>query len=139
MNAQQLQGQWNEIKGKVKEKWGQLTDDDLQLGQGSIDQLVGRIQQKTGEGREKIEQFFRDLTARSSVGIAGAAEHVGHFAKQAGDQLRDQFDAASDRFNRGYEHTEELVRSNPAQSLAVAFGAGAVVGLLVGLTIRSSR
>ena len=38
INAQQLQGQWNQLKGQVREKWGQLTDDDLQLTGGNVDQ-----------------------------------------------------------------------------------------------------
>lgn len=139
MNAQQLQGQWNTLKGKVKEKWGQLTDEDLQFHQGNIDQLVGRIQQRTGEGREKIEQFLDHLTSRGSSGIAFAAESAGQFAKQAGDQFRDQFGVASERFNRGYEQTEQMVRTNPVQSVAIAFGAGALFGLCFGLALRSSR
>ena len=42
INAQELQGQWNQIRGQVKQKWGQLTDDDLQIHGGNIDQLVGK-------------------------------------------------------------------------------------------------
>ena len=64
INAQELQGQWNNLRGRVKERWGQLTDDDLQIQGGNVDQLVGRIQQRTGEGRESIEKFLNDLTAR---------------------------------------------------------------------------
>ena len=40
INAQELQGQWNNLRGQVKQKWGQLTDDDLQIHQGNVDQLV---------------------------------------------------------------------------------------------------
>ena len=61
INAQELQGQWNRLKGQVKEKWGQLTDDDLQISGGNVDQLVGRIQQKTGVARDQIEKFLSDL------------------------------------------------------------------------------
>ena len=51
VNQQTLTGHWNEVRGKLKEKWGQLSDDDLRSFSGSIDQLVGRIQEKTGDAR----------------------------------------------------------------------------------------
>ena len=70
INAQELQGQWNTLRGKVKEKWGQLSDDDLQIHGGNIDQLVGRIQQKTGEGRESVERFLNDLTSKGSSAVS---------------------------------------------------------------------
>ncbi|MHC5543451.1 CsbD family protein, partial [Singulisphaera rosea] len=83
INAQELQGQWNKLRGQVKEHWGQLTEDDLQIHGGNVDQLVGRIQQKTGEGREAIEKFLTDLTSKGSSAIAQAAEAVGGYAQQA--------------------------------------------------------
>ena len=49
VNTQEIQGSWNRIKGQVKEKWGNLTDDDLQIQGGNLDQLIGKIQKKTGE------------------------------------------------------------------------------------------
>src|SRR3954447_17978157 len=91
INVQELQGRWNTLRGKVKERWGQLTDDDLQIQGGNVDQLVGRIQQKTGEGREAIEKFLNDLTARGSSTIAQTAEAVGSYAHQAGDRLREHY------------------------------------------------
>ena len=66
INAQALQGQWNQVKGQVRERWGQLTDDDLQIHGGNIDQLVGRIQQRTGETRDVVERYLTELTARGS-------------------------------------------------------------------------
>jgi len=51
VNQQTLEGNWNEIKGKLHERWGQLTQDDLQRARGDVDQLVGLIQRKTGEAR----------------------------------------------------------------------------------------
>src|SRR3954470_5812808 len=97
INAQELQGQWNRLRGQVKERWGQLTDDDLQIQGGNVDQLVGRIQQKTGEGREAIEKFLGDLTARGSWALARARGAVGNSARAAGARLRGGYDQASRR------------------------------------------
>ena len=55
-NRQQIMGHWNEVKGRLKEHWGELTDDDLQQAEGSTDQLVGVVQQKTGAARSEVER-----------------------------------------------------------------------------------
>jgi len=137
INAQELQGQWNKLRGQVKEKWGQLTDDDLQIHGGNVDQLVGRIQQRTGEGRESIERFLTDLTGRGSSTIAQAAETVGQYAHQATDRLREQYGQISDQARERFDSAQDVVRHNPAQSVAAAFGIGLVAGLIVGLALRS--
>jgi len=137
INAQQLQGQWNQLKGQVKERWGQLTDDDLQLTGGNIDQLVGRIQQRTGEAREAIENYLSELTSRGSSTVASATQAVGQFAQQAGGRLREGYDQLSDQARERYELAEDLVRQNPGQSVAAAFGIGLAVGVIVGLAMRS--
>ena len=51
INQQILEGNWNEIKGKLRQKWGQLTDDDFPQMCGEADQIIGIIQRKTGEAR----------------------------------------------------------------------------------------
>jgi len=137
INAQVLQGEWNQIRGRVKEKWGQLSDDDLQIQGGNVDQLIGRIQQKTGEGREAIERFLMDLTARGSSAVSQAAESVSGYAHMAGDRLREHYSQLADQARDRYDRAEDMVRSNPTQSVAAAFGIGLVAGLIVGLALRS--
>jgi uncharacterized protein YjbJ (UPF0337 family) len=137
INAQELQGQWNKLRGQVKEKWGQLTDDDLQIHGGNIDQLVGRIQQKTGEGREAIEKFLGDLTSHGASAISQAAGAVSSFSANAGERFRDQYGNLSDQARERYDQAQDMVRQNPAQSVAAAFGVGLVAGLIVGLALRS--
>jgi uncharacterized protein YjbJ (UPF0337 family) len=51
-----LKGQWNEIKGKLKQKYADLTDDDLLYVEGKEDELLGKLQQKLGKTREEIER-----------------------------------------------------------------------------------
>jgi len=137
INAQALQGQWNKLRGQVKERWGQLTDDDLQIHGGNIDQLVGRIQQRTGESREAIESFLNDLTSRGSTAVAQAAEAVGTFAQKAGDRLRDRYGDLADEARDRFDMAQDMVRHNPGQSVAAAFGIGLLAGLVVGLALRS--
>ncbi|MEX6632915.1 CsbD family protein [Hyphococcus lacteus] len=56
MNNDELKGNWNQLKGSVKEQWGKLTDDEVTQLDGSKDQLVGKIQEKYGIAREEAEK-----------------------------------------------------------------------------------
>lgn len=147
VNAQALQGQWNEIRGALKKKWGQLTDDDLRLADGNIDQLIGKIQHRTGEARESIEHFLSEATERGGKMVSQAAEKGGKMASQAmegaqdyaryaGDQMREQYNRISDQMGRGYEYSQEMVRENPGRTIAAAFGMGVAVGVVLGMVMR---
>ena len=61
MDKLEIKGNWNELKGKVKQRWGNLTDDDLQYTEGKEDELIGRIQQKTGSTREEVINYLKSL------------------------------------------------------------------------------
>lgn len=137
LNAQALQGQWNTLRGRVKEKWGQLTDDDLSFHGGNIDQLVGKIQKRTGETRDSIEHFLTTLTSQGSSAVSQATEAVGRFAQQAGERFRDQYGEWTDQARDGYDRAQSMVRHNPGQSVAVAFGVGVVAGIIMSLALRS--
>ena len=56
MNEDVLKGQWKQIRGKSKEWWGKLTDDDLDVIDGKRDQLIGKLQEKYGYSKEKASQ-----------------------------------------------------------------------------------
>lgn len=56
MNWDTIQGEWKQIKGKVKEKWGKLTDDDLKVIGGKKDQLVGTLQKRYGYEKDRAEK-----------------------------------------------------------------------------------
>ena len=61
MEKLEVKGSWNELKGKLKEKYGQLTDDDLMYQEGQEDQLYGRLQQKLGKTKDEIQKELRKL------------------------------------------------------------------------------
>lgn len=58
MNSDVLKGKWKEMKGSVQERWGKLTDDDLDKAEGNRDQIIGRIQQRYGMSRDEAEREF---------------------------------------------------------------------------------
>jgi uncharacterized protein YjbJ (UPF0337 family) len=59
MNHDRIEGRWRQLKGKVKEEWGKLTDDDLDVIAGRRDQLLGRIQQRHGIARDEADRQLR--------------------------------------------------------------------------------
>jgi len=61
MNTTEIKGNWEEVKGKLKQKYAQLTDDDLLLAEGKQDELYGRLQQKLGKTKEEIHKIISDL------------------------------------------------------------------------------
>jgi uncharacterized protein YjbJ (UPF0337 family) len=62
INWNQIEGDWKQFKGKVKQKWGQLTDDELDEIAGNKDILVGKIQERYGIGKEEAERRVREFT-----------------------------------------------------------------------------
>jgi uncharacterized protein YjbJ (UPF0337 family) len=60
MNKMKMKGDWNVAKGKLKQRWANLTDDDLKYQEGMEDELVGRIQKRTGQAREHVEKALED-------------------------------------------------------------------------------
>jgi len=147
VNQQTLQGNWNEIKGKLRSKWGQLTNDDLQAASGNIDQLVGLIQRKTGEARSSVEKILEDLTSNGAGALGQAAETAREYAqqametvqersKQATESIRRGYDQAADSVRQGYDQAEEMIKDRPAESAAVCFGVGMLVGVVLGLALR---
>ena len=56
-----IRGNWNQIKGNLKQKWGVLTDNDLAYQEGQEDELVGRIQEKTGQTKQAVKDFIDSL------------------------------------------------------------------------------
>jgi ElaB/YqjD/DUF883 family membrane-anchored ribosome-binding protein len=124
--VQTIQGEWSHLCSLARQRWNQLTEDDLRGLEENIEQLVGRIQQKTGEGRDAIEAFFSEMASRGSSAVAQATDAAGQYAHQVGDQVRER-----------YESAEGLVRRHPTETVVVAFGIGLVAGLITGLAIRA--
>ncbi len=61
MDKLELKGTWNETKGKLKEKYGQLSDDDLKYSEGQEEQLIGRLQKKLGKSRDEVVKEIKSV------------------------------------------------------------------------------
>ena len=72
MNEDTLKGQWTQFKGRVREQWGKLTDDDVDQIQGQSEQLIGRLQERYGWARADAEREVDDWLRGSRSGTPGA-------------------------------------------------------------------
>ena len=61
MNRLGFKGSWNEVKGKLKQKYAQLTDDDLTFAEGKEDELLGRLQKRLGRSKDELRREIEDL------------------------------------------------------------------------------
>jgi uncharacterized protein YjbJ (UPF0337 family) len=85
-------GNWNQLKGEAKQKWSQLTDDDLSYDEGRQDEWFGRLQQKTGETVDNIKNWFNDKVnpdTSTELKARGNWNQVKGEAKQKWGQLTD--------------------------------------------------
>jgi len=136
ITREEIRGRWNEVKGRLLDQWGQLTDDDLQQFRGSTTELIGVIQKKTGATRNEIEAFMSNLVndgERIGSRVSGAAMQ---YAEEAGDCAKENYDrvaSAANNFSRQVAHS---VRSRPAESMAIAFGVGLAAGALLLISRR---
>jgi uncharacterized protein YjbJ (UPF0337 family) len=65
MNKDEVAGKWQQAKGKLKQQWGKLTDDDLTILEGRQDQLAGKIQERYGIAKEEAERQVREFRERN--------------------------------------------------------------------------
>jgi uncharacterized protein YjbJ (UPF0337 family) len=129
VNQQTVEGTWNEIKGKLRQKWGQLTNEDLPEIQGDAEQIIGIIQRKTGESREAIEQYLQEVSGSAASAIDAATANVRDYAQNTARQATDQVRA-------GCIEAERFIRDRPMESLLVCFGAGVITGVVVAMSLR---
>lgn len=136
LTHEQIEGNWDRIRGRLKRRWGELTDDDLARDQGSFQELVGRIEQRTGAIRKEIEEEVNEAIREE----AGWRD----YAKVAAEkQMHEWSDAASEGTRRAratgtayQQQMEALVRRAPTQTLFSAFMVGMAAGFLLGFPVR---
>ncbi len=133
--TQETAGQWKSLTGKVKEKYGNVTDNDLTQLNGNIDQLIGLVQRKSGQTREQIEAFVHEC-GEACESVAGK---VSEYMSSAAGSLREGLDSVTESTKAGYDASLKTVSRHPLESVGTAFGVGVVAGLLIGLSLAAQR
>ncbi len=139
ITEEQIQGGWNELKGKAKQHWGDLNDDELRQFEGSFDEFVGHLQRKTGEAREQVHQWLSQVQRESGDTADSLLASASEYAEQARAAANDAAARVRDGVTTGRAEAQRAVRRHPLESLGVAFGAGIIAGVVVGLVTRSNK
>jgi uncharacterized protein YjbJ (UPF0337 family) len=132
-----LEGDWTEIKGNLRQRWEQLTDEDLPQIRADADQIIAIIQRKTGQSREAIEGYLREISGSAALAIGTATEAVRDYAQHASETVQHRTRQAADQVRAGYDEAERFVRDRPGESLLVCFGVGVITGVVIALSLRS--
>lgn len=139
ISKERLKGNWNSIAGTIKEKFGQITDDELQRAEGNLDQLVGLLQRKAGMTREQASEFVSDCSSSMHETVNRLTEQAGEYAEAASEAVRENYDRVAEAAQAGYQQTARAVSKRPVESLALAVGVGVLAGLAFGLSLTSRR
>ncbi|MBN70364.1 MAG: general stress protein CsbD [Gimesia sp.] len=147
VTREEIRGHWNELRGRIEKHWNQLSPHDLDGVEGETDQLVGKIQQKTGQASTEIRQELDCIVDDMSKSAARATEKLGENFENTVNKTKEQFQHASEAaraqyehlnesMHKGYQQAEQTLRKNPVESVAVAFGTGLIAGVIVSLVWR---
>lgn len=128
---------WDSLKGKILERWNQLSEDELLDVEGHLDELVTLIQEKTGEARKQIKRIINELNEEYGGVLAGAKRAAREYVDHASEAVHGAAENVRHRAHDRYVQANAVVRRRPAESVAVAFGTGLLVGLVIGLIARS--
>jgi len=154
MNKFTFDASWNQVKGKLRQKYGQLSDDDVEFTEGKGEELLGRLQSKLGMSEDELQatlaelkgsgvrgkvdqvkakaaEVAGDMRARATE-VAGGVRHAaearaGELKEQAGEVYEDAVRRVGTMRNDG----QEYIRHNPRESLITALAAGFVLGLVL--------
>ena len=134
MDWTRVEGNWKQMRGSVKERWGKLTDDDLTVIAGRRDQLEGMIQERYGYARERarreIEDWYRSMESNLSEQIESLRSGIQGLASTIDRIAKEQLPHARPRTTEALNEAEEAVKRNPISALAIALGLGFLIGVL---------
>ena len=133
MDWNRVEGNWKQMKGTVKEKWGKLTDDDLTFISGRRDQLEGKIQERYGyakdQARKEIEDWYRATEFDLADQIEAIRTDIQTLTSTVGRIANKQIGRAQDRALEVANEAEDAIRRNPLSAVAIAVGLGFLFGV----------
>jgi uncharacterized protein YjbJ (UPF0337 family) len=138
MNTFHFDAAWDQIKGKLRQRFAQLTDDDLEFAKGKGEELLGRLESKLGMAREDLTDLLNEMKSEAAPmrykfdeARAKVETLAGDLKSAAAEQAERAYGRARQEVRTWADDGAEYVRQHPRESLLGAFAAGFVVGLLI--------
>jgi len=140
MSPSTLHANWHILKGDLKQRYGQLTDDDLAFGEGKGEELLGRLQAKLGLGSDELDVVLTSfiektgavdrIKAEAGAAVESLKETATSLANDAKSQVDVAYQQAKESVRGAYSGAEDEVRKNPRKALMIALIAGFLTGKL---------
>ena len=134
MDWTRVEGNWKQMRGRAKERWGKLTDDDLTAIAGRRDQLEGLIQERYGYAREKarreIEDWYRSMESNLSEQIELVRAGIQNLSSTVERIAKEQIPRVRSRATKALNDAEEAVKRNPLAVVAIALSLGLLISVL---------
>jgi uncharacterized protein YjbJ (UPF0337 family) len=140
MDWNRVEGDWKRMKGKVKEQWGLLTDDDLTAIGGRKDQLEGKIQERYGYGKDQVRKEIDSWFSSAALVANDNAEELADQIEAIRADIQSltstvsrvankQLGQAQDKAVEAMSNAEDAIRENPVSAVAIAAGLGFLFGV----------
>ena len=133
MDWTRLEGNWKQTKGRVKERWGKLTDDDLTAIAGRRDQLEGMIQERYGYAKERarkeIDDWYRSMESNLVEQIESLRSGIQDLSSTVERIAKEQMPRARSKATEALSDAEEAVQRNPLAVVVIALGLGFLIGV----------
>ena len=133
MNWTRIEGNWKQMKGTVKERWGKLTDDDLTAIAGRRDQLEGMIQERYGYAKERarkeIDDWYRSMESNLVEQIESLRSGIQDLSSTVERIAKEQMPRARSKATEVLSDAEEAVQRNPLAVVVIALGLGFLIGV----------
>jgi len=136
---QKLKGDWNQVAGKLKEKYGQFTEEEWTRVKGDSQKLIGMVQEKTGQAREQIEAFVHDLYESAGAQASNAYEATSDCMQSTGQAFQQGYEQVVENAQAGYEYSTNVIAKRPTESVVAALVVGLITGVAIGISISDYR
>lgn len=133
----ELKSKWNDLKQQISEHWSQISSDELNHVGHNAQKLIAYIENRTGEAKDEIERVLSGLDDQAASLYNRASAVAKDYMAGASDATREKAQEVWKMAEQRGAEAKQMVRSRPGESIAVAFGAGIVAGVILGLVGRS--